>query len=65
MRGLKKYKSMIEKKRKKLDKIHLLAKTKLNTTKFLISKTLMDSFINHGEFFLKNIVFRKYYVMNE
>ena len=49
--GIKKYKSIIQKKKKKHDKIVLLAKTKLNTIEVLNSKTLIDSYINHDEFF--------------
>ena len=50
--GNKKYKSIIQKKKeKKHDKIVLLAKTKLNTIEVLNSKTLIDSYINHDEFF--------------
>ena len=37
----------IIKKKKKHDKISLLAKYKLNTIEVLISKDLTDSFINH------------------
>ena len=41
--AIKKHKSIIKKKKKKRDKIILLAKSKLNSTKVLISKTLIDS----------------------
>ena len=34
----------------------MLAKTKLNTTEVLISKALVDSYINHAEFALVNNV---------
>ena len=37
-------------KKKKEDKIVLLVKSKLNSIEFLISKTLIDSNINHNEF---------------
>ena len=40
---LKKYKSIIKKKKKKHDKIVLLAKSKLNRIEVLISKALIDS----------------------
>ena len=53
-------KSMIKKKTKKLDKIVLLAKTKLNTIEVLISKAIIDSFTRHDEFFLLNNVLREY-----
>ena len=41
--GIKKYKSVNKEKKKKHDKITLLAKSKLNSTEVLISKTLTDS----------------------
>ena len=44
---IKKYKSIIKKKKKKNDKIVLLRKNKLNTIEVLISKALIDSYINH------------------
>ena len=47
---------MIKKKRKKHDKIVLLAKSKLNNIEDLISKTLIDSNISHDEFVLRNNV---------
>ena len=37
------------KKKKKRDKIVLLRKNKLNTIEFLISKTLINSYISHEE----------------
>lgn len=43
------YKSIIKKKEKKHDKIVLLAKTKLDTIEVLISKSLIDAYINHEE----------------
>ena len=43
--GIKKYKSIIKKKKKKLDKIALLAKSKLNEIEFLISYAIFDSVI--------------------
>ena len=51
---LKKYKSIIKKKKKKNDE------TKLNTVEILISKTLIDSYISHDEFFSVNSVLREY-----
>ena len=50
--GIKKYNSIIKKKKKKYDKIALLAKSKLNSLIFLISKALIDSNISHDEFVL-------------
>ena len=47
----KKYKSIIKKK-KKYDMIVLLAKSKLNSIEFLISKALIDSDIIHDKFIL-------------
>ena len=52
--GIKKYKSVIKKKKKKHDKIVLLAKTKLNSIEFLISKALIDSVISHDEFVISH-----------
>ena len=46
---IKKYKSIYEKKKKKHDKIVLLAKTKLNNVELLISKALICSYISHNE----------------
>ena len=48
--GITTYKSIINKKKKKLDKIVFLAKSKLNKAKVLISKALNDSVISHDEF---------------
>ena len=41
--GTKKYRSIVKKKKKKHDKIALLAKSKLNKIEVLISKVLIDS----------------------
>ena len=43
----------------------MLGKDKLNTKEVLISKALIDSYINHGEFVSVNNVWRKYYEMEE
>ena len=56
--GIKKYKSIIKKKKKKHDKIVLLAKSKLNSIEVLISKALIDSNISHDEFVLINNVLK-------
>ena len=61
--GIKKYKWIIKKKNKKHGKIVLLGKSKLNTLEVLISKALIDSYINHGEFVSVNNVLREYYEM--
>ena len=63
--GIKNYKSVIKKKKKKHDKIVLLSKTKLNTIKTLISKSLRDSYINHDELLSVSNVLRKYNEMKE
>ena len=42
------------KKKNKHDKIVLLIKNNLNTIEFLISKTLIDSYISHEEFISVN-----------
>ena len=48
--GIKKYKSIIKKKRKKHDKKVLSGKDKSNTIEVLISKALINSYISHDEF---------------
>ena len=58
--GIKKYKSIIKKKKKKHDKIVLLAKSKLNSIEVLISKALIDSVISHDEFVLINTLLKEY-----
>ena len=62
--GLSQHKSTIKKK-KKHNKIVFLAKYKLNSREFLISKALIDSVINHDEFVLINNVLKKYNKMKE
>ena len=47
---IKKYKSITNKKKKKHDKIVLLAKTKLNSVEALIYKVLINSNITHNGF---------------
>ena len=61
--GIKTYKSIIKK--KKHDKIVLLAKSKLNSIEILISKALTDSNISHDEFVLINNVLKEYDNMKE
>ena len=63
--GVKKYKSIIKKKKKKHDKIVLLAKSKLNSIEVLISKALIDSVISHNQFVLINNVPKEYDDMKE
>ena len=60
-----KYKSIIKKNKKKLEKIALIAKSKLNGKEFLISKALIDLNISHDEFILVNNLLKKYYDMKE
>ena len=63
--GIKEPKSVIKKKKNKLDKIALLGKVKLNTTEVLISKALINSYISHDKFVLVNDVLREYYKIKE
>ena len=63
--GIKKYKSIIKKKRKKHDQIVLLGKSKLSSTEVLISKDLIDSTISHDEFVLIDNVLNKFFDMKE
>ena len=63
--GIKKYKSIIKKKRKNNDKIVLLERSQLNRTEVLISKALTDSNISHDEFVLKHNVLREFYDLKE
>ena len=57
--GNKKYQSIIKRKKQNHDNIMLLARTKLNTIVALISKFLIDSYINHSEFVSVNNVLTK------
>ena len=62
--GIKKYKPIIKKKKKKHDKIVSLAKSELNSKEELISKVLVDSNISHDELVLinnelKNMIWQK------
>ena len=63
--AIKKYKLIIKKKKKKHNKIVLLAKSKLNSIEVLISKTFIDSVISHDEFVLINNVLKEYNKMKE
>ena len=62
---IKKYKSIIKKRRKKHNKRVLLAKIKLNTIKVLISKASNHSYKSHDKFVLANNVIREYSEMKE
>ena len=63
--GIKKYKSIIKKKKKKHDKIVLLAKSKLNSIEVLICKALIDSVISQVNFVLINNILKEYKEMKE
>ena len=54
--GIKKYKSIIKKKKKKYDKKVLLAKNKLSIVKVWISKAFIDLCISQYEFILLNVL---------
>ena len=58
--GIKKYKSIIKKKKKKLDRRVLLGKDKLNTIEVRIPKDLINSYINLDEFVSVNNLLREY-----
>ena len=58
--GIKKYKSMVKKKKKKHDKIVLFGKDKLNIIEVLISKALINSYISHDKFVTVSNVLREY-----
>ena len=49
--GIKKYKSIIKKKKKDHDKIVSIAKSKLNSIQVFISTTLIDSILVKMDFF--------------
>ena len=63
--GIKKYKSIINIKKTKHDKIVLLAKPKLNTIEVSISKALIDSNISHDKFVSVNNLLKEYDDMKE
>ena len=63
--GIKKYKSVIKKKKKKHDKIVLFGKDRLNAIEVLISKSSIDSYISHHEIVSVHNVLREYYQMKE
>ena len=58
--GIKKYKSIIKKKKEKNDKMVFSARLKLKSIKVLISKDLIDSCISHDRFLLINNVLKEY-----
>ena len=59
------YKSIINNKKKKHDKIVLLERSKLNMIEVLVSKVLIDSNISHDEFVLINNGLKGYDEMKE
>ena len=63
--GIKKHKSIIKIKKKKHDKIVLLAKSKLNSIEVVVSKALIDSAFSYEEFILINNVQEEYNYMKE
>ena len=63
--GLKKYKPIIKKKKKKHDKIVSSRKFKLNTIEVLNFKALIDSYISHEEFVSVNNALRGYNEMKK
>ena len=63
--GIKNYKSIIMGKKKKHDKIVLLAKSTSNHTEVFISKSVIDLNISHDEFVLMNNVPKEYDKMKE
>ena len=63
--GIKKYKLIIKKKKKKHDKIVLIAKSKLIRIEVLISKALIDSNISPDEFVLINNLLKQFYDMKK
>ena len=63
--GIKMYKSIDKKKKKKHVKNVLLGKSKLNSIEVLNSKALSDSNISHYEFILINNVLKEFYDMKE
>ena len=62
---IKKYQSIIKKRKKNHDKILLLAKSKLIRIEVLISKVLIDSVISHDEFVLIKNPLKEYNEMKE
>ena len=62
---LKSISQSFRKRKRSINKIVLIAKSKLNSTEFLICKALVDSDISHDEFILINNVLKKYDEMKE
>ena len=62
---IKKYKSIIKKKKKNHDEIRLSAKSKLNIIEVATSKALINSNISHDEYVLTNNFLKEYDNMKE
>ena len=58
LQELKKYKSIVKKKKKKHSKIVFLGKGKLNAIEVLTSKALIDLYISHDKLLSVNNVLR-------
>ena len=63
--GMNNCKSIIKKKKKKPSKIVLFGKTRLDITKVLISKALINLYISYDEFVSVNNVLREYIEIKE
>ena len=63
--GIKTYKSISNKKKKKHGKVILSARSTSNSIEVLISKVLIDSNISHQEFALINNVLKEFHDMKE
>ena len=63
--GIKKYESVVNKKKKKHDEMVLLGKAKLNTIVTLIYNALINSHISHDDFVSVNNVLRENNEMKE
>ena len=63
--GIKKYKSIIKRKKRSHDKIVLLGKDKLNAIEVLISKALIDSSSSHDKYVSVNYLLREYNEITE
>ena len=61
--GIKKYKGIVKRKRKKHDEIVFSIQSMLNIIEVLISKALTDSYISHDEFISISIVLKEYWNM--
>ena len=63
--GIKKYTSIIKKKKNKQNRIGLLTKSKLNSIEVLISKALIDSNISHDQLVLINNVLKEFMTLKK